>query len=122
MKQSQTGFTLIEVLIALLILTISLMALLKANTENIRNTQHLRDKLISEIVMKQGVTMIQLGLIKFQANQDLSQATTMFGQKWYWRAHKSNTSIPNIYRLNLSVSKSNTGPWQHKLIAFEYVE
>ena len=112
------GFTLIEVLIALLILTISLMALLKASGESINDTMRIKDKLISEWVMKQGVDMIQLGLIKFQSNQDLSQVTNMLGQKWYWKAHRSKTPIPHMMQITITSSKSKTGPRTHKLIAY----
>ena len=94
------------------------MALLKANGENINNTQRINDKIISEWVMKQGITMIQLGIIKFHSNQDLSQATSMLGQKWYWKAHLSKTPIPQIMQITITASKNKSGPWNYQLIAY----
>jgi general secretion pathway protein I len=117
-NKKHSGFTLIEVLIALLILAIALMALLQSSATSINNTQRLNDKIISQWVMQQGITMIQLGIIKFPVNQDLSQVTQIFGQKWYWRAHRSKTPITNMLQITVTASRTPTGPWRHKLIAY----
>ena len=117
MKNNQ-GFTLIEVLVALVILAISLMALLKASGENINNTIRIENKIISELVMKQGITMLKLGIIPLANNQETSHVTTILKQKLYWRTKRSSTKIPHMYQITVSASLSNSGPWQHQLIAY----
>lgn len=116
------GFTLIEVLLALLIIAIGLTALMKATAQNVANTQHIKEKTISHWVAMQGVTMIQLGLIPAKINQDMSQVTKFFGQRWYWRANITQTSIKSVQRIIIKVSKYQAGPFSESLVAFRYVQ
>ncbi len=118
MKGQSKGFTLIEVLLALLIIAIALTALIKASAQSIHATSRIKDKSISHWVAMQGVTMIQLGLLKVSLNQETSQMTTMLGQRWYWRAKIIATPLSHIQQINITVSKHATGPFGDLLIAF----
>lgn len=121
-KRNNAGFTLIEVLLALIIIAIGLTALLKSSAQNIANTQRIKEKTISHWVAMQGVSMIQLGLLPVKMNQDMSQVTKMFGQKWYWRAYVAKTSMKSVQRISIKVSKNQNGPFNESLVAFRYVE
>ncbi len=112
------GFTLIEVLIALVILAIALTALLKITGDNIRNTQRLEDTLIREWVMKQGATMIQIGLLPLPNQREITQVTHMLGQTWYWKAWRTNTSMAGVYQINITSSPTAQGPFTHHYVAF----
>ncbi len=120
MKQSQAGFTLVEVLLALAIIAIALTALLKAMAQNIENTDRLKQKTISHWVAMQGVAMIQLGLLSTSQNQETTQNTYMLGQHWYWRAKITPTPQKSLQLISLSVSAQPTGPFQDELYAFRY--
>lgn len=120
MKQSQTGFTLIEVLLALAIIAIALTALLKAMAQNVENTDRLKQKAVSHWVAMQGVAMIQLGLLSVSQNQEATQNTDMLGQHWYWRAKITPTAQKSLQLISLSVSSQPTGPFQEELYAFRY--
>jgi general secretion pathway protein I len=91
---ANAGFTLIEVLLALAIIAIALTALLKSTAQNVTNTHRLKEKTISHWVAMQGVSMIQLHLLPVKLNEDITQVTKMLGQRWYWRAKITKTSIP----------------------------
>lgn len=119
--KKNNGFTLVEVLLALAIIAIALTALLKATAQNIENTHRLKEKAISHWVAMQGVTMIQLNLIQVNQSQESTQATTMLGQKWYWRAKLSTTPINKIQQITISVSLNQSGPFREELQAFRYL-
>lgn len=112
------GFTLIEVLLALAVIAIALTALLKASAQNVANTAKIKDKTISHWVAMQGVALIQLGVLQVKPNQELSETTTMLGQRWYWRAKISPTPIKAMQQVTITVSKNQAGPFTDPLIAF----
>ena len=118
MRSQSKGFTLIEVLLALSIIAIALTALIKATAQTVTSTSRVKDKTISHWVAMQGVTMIQLGLLNVSANQEISEATNMLGQRWYWRAKLTPTAINHIQQINITVSKHQAGPFGDLLIAF----
>lgn len=116
------GFTLIEVLLALLIIAIALTALLKATTEDVANTTRLKDKTMRHWVGMQAMTMIQTGLVTIPVNQELSKVTTIFGQRWYWRAKLSSLPLKNARQITLTFSDKATGPFHDPLIGYTYYE
>lgn len=116
-----SGFTLIEVLLALTVIAIALTALLKATAQNIDNTHRIKEKTISHWVAMQGIAMIQLNLLHTTQSQESTQATTMLGQKWYWRAKISSTPIKRMQQIAISVSPKQAGPFREELIAFRYL-
>jgi general secretion pathway protein I len=118
--KTATGFTLIEVLLALAVISIALTALLKTSSQNVANTQRIKEKTISHWVAMQGVAMIQLGLLQINTNQEITQVTTMLGQRWYWRARISRTAVKSMQQITISVSKNQAGPFSSPLIAFRY--
>jgi general secretion pathway protein I len=121
MKLLKSGFTLVEVLLALAIIAIALTALLKVTAQNIENTQRIKDKTISHWVAMQGVTMIQLNLVQVNSSQESTQTTTLLNQKWYWRAKISPTALKKIQQITISVSLNSSGPFREELTAFRYL-
>lgn len=117
----RSGFTLVEVLLALAIIAIALTALLKVTAQNIENTHRLKEKTISHWIAMQGAAMIQLHLIQVNTSQESTQVTTMLNQKWYWRAKTSTTSIKKMQQITISVSKNQAGPFYEELIAYRYL-
>ena len=121
-KAGNKGFTLIEVLLALMVIAIGLAALLKSTAQSISNTQRIKEKTVAHWVGMQGVTMVQLGLLPVKLNQDISQVTSIFGQKWYWRVNVVKTQMKSVQLFTVKVSKNQAGPFNNSLVAFRYVE
>jgi general secretion pathway protein I len=120
MRLNRLGFTLIEVLIALSIIAIALTALLKSTSQSIEHTERIKDKSISHWVAQQGITAIQLGLIPINLNQEITQVTTMLGQRWYWRAKLTNTKIKTTKKITITVSKNPEGDFTDPLVGARY--
>ena len=106
------GFTLIEVLIALVILSISLTAIVKATSSDISNNHYLINKSLAHLVAVEAAELIQLGSITFSNNQT-EQKTKLGNQEWYWTGSKEKTTNQNIYSVNISVNLN------HKIILTE---
>jgi len=121
LKNRQTGFTLMEVLLALAVIAIALTALLKVTAQNIESTHRIKEKNISHWIAMQAVTMIQLNLVQLTPNQESTQVTTMLGQKWYWRAKFTSTATPSVQQITILVSPKEIGPFREELIAFRYL-
>ena len=114
------GFTLIEVLIALAVIAIALTALIKASAQDVAHMTRIKEKSISHWVEMQGITGIQLGLFPIEPNQEISKMTKMLGQRWYWRATLTSTSVKNVQQISISVSSNASGPFSDTITAFRY--
>jgi general secretion pathway protein I len=121
MKQNHaSGFTLIEVLLALTVLAIALTALIKSTTQSVVGTARIKDKTISHWVAMQGISMIQLKLLTIPSNQEITKNTRMLGQQWYWRASIHPTPINHVQQIRITVSKTQSGPFVDDLIGYRY--
>ena len=114
------GFTLIEVLLALVIIAIAFTALIKATGSNITGTRRIRDKTIAHITAMQGVQMIQLGLVNPTSTEEITEVTTLLGERWYWRVQQKPTDIKTMRQLNIRTSQNITGPYGNALCAFRH--
>lgn len=119
-NRSNEGFTLLEVLLALAIIAIALTALLKAVAQNVSNTERIKDKTISHWVALQGITQIQLGLLPLVENREITEVTTMLGQKWYWRVRVTKSPVQSVQQIIIKVSKNQSGPFENPVLAFRY--
>jgi general secretion pathway protein I len=115
------GFTLIEVLIALMITAIALTALIKATSENITNTNRIKNKTISHWVAMQGITLVKLNMVTIQNGQATTEVTDMLGELWYWRVTVSPSAIPSVQQIQVLVSQDASGPFHDPLIGYRYV-
>lgn len=105
---NKSGFTLIEVLIALAILSIALTAIIKFTSQNIRDTNYLQNKMVATWVGNQVINEIRAGVIKIgQEQQQLDQTTDMLGQSWVWHAQLTPTPSPHIQEIHVDVSQKN---------------
>ncbi len=101
-RVSITGFTLLEVLVAMAIIATALMAIIKTTGTTAGNTAYLKEKTIAHWVAMDR-------LAELRAEQEWpSKGTTKddvesFGQEWEWIQKVSETSIDDMRRVDLSV-------------------
>ena len=96
------GFTLIEVLVAMAILSIALIAIFRNTNVTIKNAQYIQDKNIAHWVAVNVMTRAEVGLIDLPtAGNTMSGDETMLGQKWIWQLTSKN--IQDLPMLQLQV-------------------
>jgi general secretion pathway protein I len=97
------GLTLIEVLIALAIVSIALTAVMKAATQYIRAMVYLRDKTVAAWVGWQAINEIRTGLLILPQATLIQHQTTMLHRRWLWRALQEDTPNKRITKITVSV-------------------
>ena len=106
-KKWQSGFTLIEVLVALVVMSVSLSAALYSANLHIHNAAFLRDNTFAHWVALNKVTELQLQL-KWVALGDAAGAEELGGHQWLWKTKTSKTSDPDLRRVDIRVVRQLT--------------
>lgn len=97
-----TGFTLIEVLVALAIAAIGLASVLAIVTNSARNASALRDRTFAGWIAANRLTETRLE----QALPSVDRTTgdlDFAGQKWAWERTVTQTQIPGLRRVDVRV-------------------
>jgi general secretion pathway protein I len=102
----QRGFTLIEVLVALAILTLSLMIAIKVASEVTNSAIRLRDKTYAQWVALNKVAELRL-LTTWPATGKSDGNTDMAGRSWHWTTEVKNTDDKSVRRLEVSVKPAS---------------
>jgi len=120
--KNDLGFTLIEVLIALVILSIALTTIIKSTSQNIKDTLYLKNKTIALWVGTSKMNEARANLLKLPlAPEKLQDEIEMLGQKWQWSANRVATPNPHIEEVNVDVySVQSTQQFVH-LVSYLYV-
>ncbi len=101
-RYKKTGFTLLEVLVALVIIAIGMAAVIKATATTTFNSAYLRDKTFASWVAQNQLAEIELSDIKPKFGiRDGDE--TLAGIKWYWSIKVDKTEIPGINRVEITV-------------------
>lgn len=96
------GFTLIEVLVALAIVTIGMAAVLGALTSSANTSAYMRDKTFAQWVALNQIALLRLsGQMTPTGNSDGD--TDFAGRKWHWRREVTATQVPGVVRIDVKV-------------------
>jgi general secretion pathway protein I len=101
-RRGARGFTLIEVLVALVIVAFGMGAVLAALTSAADSTARLRDKSLGEWIALNEVSNVRLTLSapkEGQSGEDVDYA----GRKWHWRQQVEKTDVPGLLRITVDV-------------------
>ena len=104
-RSASTGFTLVEVMVALAIVAIALPALLFTLYQQVDTTGYLRDKSMAQLVAVNKLTEFRL---LTQARRELSAGrdagtAAMAGRDWFWNLEVSATQLPQFFKVAVSV-------------------
>ena len=104
MLEKQEGLTLLEVLVALVILAVALTAIIKATTENIRATAYLQEKTLALWVGLNPLNQARLGLLDLPlAPEYRSVNEQILGRPWEWQGFIKNTRNARIHEVHIKV-------------------
>jgi general secretion pathway protein I len=100
--RSQTGFTLIEVLVALAVLAIALAAVMQTITHSIDLTGNLRDRNLALWVAQNRLVQHQVTL-NWPTPDTTEGNVEMAGRTWHWREQVSTTPEAQMRRIAIEV-------------------
>ena len=116
-----SGFTLVEVMVALAIVAIAVPALLFALFQQLDGTEYLRDRSIASWIATDRMSELRLVVAKQGAvpKGELLGETRLAERDWYWWIEQQATEIPGFIRVDIKVSleAERTHPL-HTLTAF----
>ena len=96
------GFTLIEVLVALAIVTIGMAAVLGALPSSANTVSYLRDKTFAQwVALNQIATLRLSGQMTATGNSDGN--TDFAGRSWHWRREVTASQVPGVVRIDVRV-------------------
>jgi general secretion pathway protein I len=102
LSQRAGGFTLVEVLVALMIVAVGLTALMVAVNGTARTSGFLRDKSLAQWIALNRLSEVRLNVVKFGQNTDTGELD--FGsRKWHYDTRYFDTSVASMKRVVIRV-------------------
>jgi len=102
----KSGFTLLEVLVALVVISLGMLAVIEAVNQTASNSGYLRDKTLAHWVAMNRLTELRLqaqppALGEADGDVDMADRT------WRWRSVVSQTAVATISRIDIAVSPAD---------------
>lgn len=96
------GFTLIEVMVALMVVAMGLSAMMITVSSTARSSGYLRDKTLAQWIAMNRLTEVRLNLNKFSQNTDTGEVN--FGNRtWHYDTRYFDTSFATMKRVVVRV-------------------
>ncbi len=108
-RRAARGFTLVEVLVALMVVALGLAALMTTVAGTARTSGYLRDKTLAQWIALNRMTEVRLNQSKFGQNLDTGELQ-FANRTWHYDTRYFNTSIATMKRVVVRVwaGKANT--------------
>jgi len=100
------GFTLIEVLAALVIVALGMLGVIQAVTQTARNGTYLREKTLAHWIAMNLITERRL----LPSPPDVTESSDEIefaGQRWRWTMTVTQTQVDSLRRMDVSVRRSD---------------
>lgn len=96
------GFTLIEVLAALVIVALGMLGVIQAVTQTARNGTYLREKTLAHWIAMNAITERRLLPAPPEVGES-SDDVEFAGLRWHWTMRVSQTEVESLRRMDVSV-------------------
>jgi len=123
-RTGQDGFTLIEMIVALAVLSLGLVALLNVTGENVRAASRIRENVMGQILAENHLVEAMLATEALETGRK-SGEEDMAGRHWLWERTVSPTGNAAMLRIEVSVRPGDAGedgPAAATLTAFRRAE
>jgi len=99
------GFTLIEVLVALVIVAVGMSALMGALSSAAKTVTYMQDKTFAEWVALNQIAGVRIALQKGQipATGNTTGDIDLANRTWHWRQEVIDSQVPGIRRIDVKV-------------------
>jgi len=101
------GFTLIEVLAALVIVALGMLGAIQAVTQSARNGTYLREKTLAHWIAMNVITEQRLQPSAPDVSET-SDEVEFAGQRWIWKMTVTQTSVESMRRMDVSVRPADS--------------
>lgn len=102
MRARKRGFTLIEVMVALLIVGLGMLGVIKIVSQSAGTSGYLRDKTLAHWIAMNRLTEARLQKAAPKVDKT-SDEVEMGGRKWKWTMNVTQTPVETIRRIDVSV-------------------
>lgn len=100
---STAGFTLIEVLAALIIVSLGMLGVIQAVSQTASNSVYLRDKTLAHWIAMNQLTETRLAQRPPEIDES-SDEVDYAGRRWRWTMEVSETPVESLRRIDVRVS------------------
>jgi general secretion pathway protein I len=100
--RTDAGFTLIEVLAALVIVALGMLGVIEAVSQSASNGSYLREKTLAHWIALNVITEARLQP-EPPAVAERSDDVEFAGQRWRWTMQVTQTEVPSLRRMDVSV-------------------
>ncbi len=104
-EKKEAGFTLVEVLAALLIFSFAIIGLTRSGTESVRAISVLQDKSYAGVVADNQLIRARIKPLQIGAE---TGEEAVNGKPYNWRVETSETESEGFYRLIVTVSEGDS--------------
>lgn len=105
---TERGFTLIEVLAALVVVSLGMLGVIQAVSQTASNSVYLRDKTLAHWIAMNRLTEVRLA----QAAPALAKTSDELdyaGRRWRWTMEVQETAVESMRRIDVRVSLADAG-------------
>ena len=117
LRRKATGFTLVEVMVALAIIALSLTAVAAKMARMIDTSNSMQERTFASWIAQNKITELRLANV-------IPEVTTTSGdveyasRTWRWRAVVSETGIENLYRVDVEITSDQSNVVIRKVTGF----
>ena len=111
LQKRGTGFTLVEVMVALAVVAVALPALLLTLSQQLDAVRYLDDRAQAQWVAANRLAELRLILTAKGTLQSgtVSGTEELAGREWYWWSEGVETQLPGFFRYEITVADNEAG-------------
>ncbi len=116
-NRKSAGFTLLEVMIALIVVGLTLLAMAGKMGRMLNAANTMRDYTFASWIAHNKITEMRLANVVPEVSSS-SGEIEYAGVDWAWRAVVSETGIDNLYRVDVTISYPDSDPIMRPVTGF----